>query len=286
MLYVDLTVQGLVQGSMYALVAVGLTLVYGLLRVLHVAHAGLYTLGAYIGVLVTNATGSLALAFVVAIVVVGLAGMAIYRLLYEPILDQPPYVPLIASIGLFIALQELFRLVFGPYGLTFDQPPISGSLVLGPLRLQWVQVATLGAAAVCLGGLAVLAARTRVGVAWRATVNDRQMAESFGIRTIRVRYLNFFIGSALAAVAGVLVAMLNNFVEPTMGAVPSYKMLAIIVLGGLGSVPGTLIAALALGVLESFGTIYIGDLLDRDAIAFLFLIAMLMVRPRGLLGKV
>lgn len=285
MLYLDLTLQGLVQGSMYALIAVGLTLVYGLLRILHVAHAALYTLGAYIGVLVTNATGSLALAVLVAVVVVGLAGMAIYRLLYEPILERPPYVPLIASIGLFIAMQEAFRLVFGPYGLTFDQAPLAGSLVLGPVRLEWTQVATLLTALVSLGGLALLATRTRIGIAWRATVNDRQVAESFGIRTIRVRYLNFFIGSGLAALAGILVAMLNNLVEPTMGAVPSYKMLAIIVLGGLGSVPGTLVAALALGVLESFGTIYIGDLLDRDAIAFLFLIAVLMLRPRGLLGK-
>lgn len=285
MLYLDLTLNGLVQGSMYALIAVGLTLVYGLLRVLHVAHAGLYTLGAYIGVIVTNATGSLVLAAVVAILVTGLAGMAIYRLLYEPILDKPPYVPLIASIGLFIALQEAFRLVFGPYGLTFDEPPLPGTVVLGPVRLQWTEVATLVAAAACLGGLALLATRTRIGIAWRATVNDRRVAESFGIRTIRVRYLNFFIGSGLAALAGILVAMLNNLVEPTMGAVPSYKMLAIIVLGGLGSVPGTLVAALALGVLESFGTVYVGELLDRDAIAFLFLIVMLMIRPRGLLGR-
>jgi branched-chain amino acid transport system permease protein len=111
------------------------------------------------------------------------------------------------------------------------------------------------------------------------------MAESFGIDVAKVRYLNFFIGSALAAVAGCLVAVLNNFVEPTMGSVPSYKALAIIVLGGLGNVRGTLVAALALGVIESFGTIYLGQLLDRDALAFAFLILVLMVRPQGLFGK-
>jgi branched-chain amino acid transport system permease protein len=111
------------------------------------------------------------------------------------------------------------------------------------------------------------------------------MARSFGIDIERVRWLNFFIGSALAAAAGVMVALLNNLVEPTMGAVPSYKALAIIVLGGLGSVRGTLAASLALGVIESFGTIYLGHLLDRDAIAFAFLILVLMVRPQGLLAR-
>ncbi|MFA5903444.1 MAG: branched-chain amino acid ABC transporter permease, partial [Desulfobacula sp.] len=102
---------------------------------------------------------------------------------------------------------------------------------------------------------------------------------------ITVRYFIFFTGSALAAVAGILVALLSNLVEPTMGAVPSYKSLAIIVLGGLGNVLGTLIASLVLGVIESFGTIYVGDLLDRDAIAFAFLIIVLMIKPTGIFSS-
>lgn len=285
LLFLDLMVQGLIQGAMYALIAVGLTLVYGLLRILHVAHAGLYTLGGYIAVLATNALGSVWLAALIAVPLVGLLGMAIYRLLYEPILDKPPYVALIASIGLFICMEEAFRLVFGPYGNSFEQAPFEGVVEIGPLFIQNAQLATVVLAFVLIGGLALLAARSRIGVAWRATVSDPQIARSFGIDTLKVRYLNFFIGSALAAVAGILVALLNNFVEPTMGSVPSYKMLAIIVLGGLGSLRGTLVAALALGVLESFGTIYIGHLLDRDAIAFLFLIVILMIRPQGLLGR-
>ena len=116
-------------------------------------------------------------------------------------------------------------------------------------------------------------------------VSDPDIASSFGIDIEKVRYLNFFIGSALAALAGVMVGLLNNLVEPTMGAVPAYKALAIIVLGGLGSVRGTLVASLGLGVIESFGTIYVGHLLDRDAIAFAFLILVLMLRPRGLLVR-
>jgi branched-chain amino acid transport system permease protein len=284
-LALELFVQGLVQGSIYALIAVGLTLVYGLLRILHVAHAGLFTLGGYLGVLVTNGTGSLSLALVTAMLAVGVAGMAIYRLCYRPILDKPPYVALIASIGLFIAMEEVFRLVFGPYGISYENPPLQAPLDFLGIRLTQAEVVTMAGALVLLGVLAVLAARTRIGLAWRATVTDPQMAESFGVDIDRVRYVNFFVGSALAAAAGVMVALLNNLVEPTMGSVPSYKALAIIVLGGLGSVPGTLLAALGLGVIESYGTIYLGRFLDRDALAFAFLITVLMLRPQGLLGR-
>ncbi|MCP4328278.1 MAG: branched-chain amino acid ABC transporter permease [Alphaproteobacteria bacterium] len=285
MLYVDLFIQGLVQGSIYALIAVGLTLVYGLLRILHVAHAGLFTLGGYFGVLITNQTGSLGLAVFVAMIVVGAIGMAIYRLAYQPILDQPPYVALIASIGLFIAMEEIYRLTFGPYGLSYTNPPLQGSIGFAGLSLRSAEVVTIVGAFVMVTVLAVLSSRTRVGIAWRATVTDPQMAESFGVNIIKVRYLNFFLGTALAAAAGVMVALLNNLVEPTMGSVPSYKALAIIVLGGLGNVKGTLIASIALGVIESFGTIYLGSILDRDAIAFAFLIVVLMIRPQGLFGR-
>ncbi len=285
MLAFELTMQGLVQGSIYALIAVGLTLVYGLLRILHVAHAALFTLGGDFGVLGTNATGSFGLAIVVAMVAVGGLGMLVYRFCYEPILARPPYVALIASIGLFVALEEVFRLVFGPYGISYTAPPLTASVTLASMNLKQAEIMVMAGVIVLIGGLAILAQRTRIGIAWRATVTDPAMAQSFGIDVIKVRYLNFFIGSALAAAAGVMVALLNNLVEPTMGSVPSYKALAIIVLGGLGDVRGTLIAALALGVVESFGTIYLGTILDRDAIAFVFLILVLMVRPQGLFGR-
>ena len=282
MLYLELFIQGLLQGSIYALIAVGLTIVYGLLRILHVAHAGLYTLGGYFGVLVFNITGSLALGGVVAMLGVGIFGIIIYRLCYEPILDQPPYVPLIASIGLFIAMEELYRILFGSYGVTYTNPPLQEMMPVGGIYLRQGEWVTILASIVLIGGLAWLSRRTRLGLAWRATVTDAEMAESFGIDPIRVRYLNFFIGSILAGAAGMIVGILNNLVEPTMGSVPSYKALAIIVLGGLGSVRGTLVAALSLGVIESFGTIYLGEVLNRDAIAFVFLILVLMVRPKGM----
>ncbi len=285
MLAFELLLQGLVQGSIYALIAVGLTLVYGLLRILHVAHAGLFTLGGYIGVLVTNATGSLLLSLLVAMPAMGLLGIAIYRTCYQPLLDRPPYVALIASIGLFIMMEELFRLVFGPYGLSYTAPPLQDPVAILGVNLKQAELAAMVGAVVLIGGLALLAGRTRIGTASRATVTDPKMAEAFGVNIARIRDLNFFIGSALAASAGVIVALLNNLVEPTMGSVPSYKALAIIVLGGLGDLRGTLVAALALGVIEAFGTIYLGNILDRDAIAFAFLIAVLMIRPQGLFGK-
>jgi branched-chain amino acid transport system permease protein len=284
MLYLELLMQGLIYGSMYAMIAVGLTLVYGLLRILHVAHAALFTLGAYLGLLITNGTGSLILAMLFSAVIVGMGGMLMYRLCYQPILDRPPYVALIVSIGLFIAMEEIFRLVFGPYGLTYTHPPLQSQITLLGINLRTAEIGMVVMAVTLLGSLSYLSQNTRIGIAWRATVDDPEIAKSFGIDTIKVRYLNFFIGSALAAVAGIFISLLSNLVEPTMGAVPSYKGLAIIVLGGLGNVKGTLIASLLLGIIEAFGTIYIGSFLDRDAIAFAFLIVVLMIRPRGLIS--
>lgn len=285
MLYLELLLQGIVQGSIYALIALGLTLVYGLLRILHVAHAALFTLGAYLGVIITNYTGSLVFSLIVSMLIVGIVGMAIYKFAYEPLLTKPPYVSLIASIALFIASEEIFRIVFGPYGLSYTTPPLQGSIELfNGFYLKYAEILVIGLSVVILSILAWFSSKTRLGISWRATVTDPKMASAFGVNSQNVRYLNFFIGSALAAAAGILVALLNNLVEPTMGSVPSYKALAIIVLGGLGSVRGTLIASMVIGITESFGTIYLGHILDRDALAFGLLILILMVRPQGLFG--
>ena len=283
--YIDLTVNGLIYGCMYAMMALGLTLVYGLLRVLHIAHATVFALGAFIGVVVANWTNSLVLAFLVSIAIASLVGVAIYRLVYQSMLDKPPYVPMIASMGILIFMEDGMRIMFGEQGLTFNNNPYYVQTIdFFGVTVNMVQIAIVVAAVVLLTGFTLFTTRTRIGIGWRATVSVPKIATSFGVDAIKVRYLNFFIGSTLAAIAGVLIALLNNFVEPTMGFVISYKGLAIIVLGGLGSVRGTLIASIILGVIESFGTIFIGDFLDRDAIAFLFLIIILMVRPKGFAG--
>ena len=283
MYYLELAVVGLVWGCTYAMMALGLTLVYGLLRILHIAHATVFTLGAYIGVLTANVAGSLLLAFPAAMLVAGIVGPLIYRLVYEPILHQPPYIALIASIGVLIAMEDAFRILFGPYGLSFVVNPWFTTIYgAGGITLNVVQIWMVAAAIVLISGFALFSSATRAGVAWRATVSDPPIASSFGVDVIRVRYIAFFIASCLAAVAGVLVGLLNNLVEPGMGNIVSYKGLAIIVLGGLGNVIGTLVASVVLGVVESFGTVYLGNLLDRDAIAFFFLVVVLMIRPQGL----
>lgn len=286
MYYVDLLVIGLVWGCTYAMMALGLTLVYGLLRILHVAQATVFTLGAYCGLLTANHTGSLLLAFVAAVGSACVAGPLIYRWVYEPLLDRPPFVPLVASIGLLIAMEDGFRLLFGPYGLSFSANPwFATRLALGGVALNAVQLALVVSAVLAILVLAFVATRTRLGVGLRATVSDPQMAETFGVNPSRVRLVTFVVASALAGVAGLLVGMLNNLVEPGMGGLIAYKGLAIIVLGGLGNVAGTLVASLLFGVIESLGSVTLDKVMDRDAVAFTFMIAVLLIRPHGLLGK-
>jgi branched-chain amino acid transport system permease protein len=283
--FVDLAISGIVFGCMYALMAVGLTLVYGLLRILHIAHAAVFALGAYVTVLIANATGSILLGFLAAIVVTPMFGMAIYRLLYQPLLQYRPDVPMIASLGLLVFMQDGFRILFGEQGVTFLNNPLAIETVdLAGITLNYAQIAVLVVTALIFIALHLFTTRTRIGVAWRATVTNPRIAASFGVDAVRVRYLNFAIGSALAGIAGGLIALLNNFVDPTIGYVVSYKALAIIVLGGLGSVRGTLIASLVIALVESYGTIFVGSYLNRDAIAFLALILLLMARPQGFTG--
>lgn len=285
MYYVDLAVTGISFGCMYAMMAVGLTLVYGLLRILHVAHAAVFALGAYITVLAANASGSIAVGFIAAVLITPIFGMAIYRLLYEPLLKFRPDVPMIASVGLLVFMQDAFRIAFGEQGVTFRSNAITfKTFNFSGVSVSAVQIAIVLTSVVVFTGLHLFTTRTRIGVGWRATVSKPQIAASFGVDPIKVRYMNFAIGSALAAVAGGLVALLNNLVDPSIGAVVSYKALAIIVLGGLGSVRGTLVASLVLGLVEAYGTIFIGAWLDRDAIAFLALILLLMIRPQGFSG--
>jgi branched-chain amino acid transport system permease protein len=283
--YIDLLVTGITFGCMYAMMSVGLTLVYGMLRILHVAHAAVFALGAYVTVLAANYTGSIALGFLAAVVVTPVFGMAIYRLLYEPLLKYHRDVPMIASLGLLVLMQDAFRIFFGEQGVTFRNSALSFTTykVFG-LTVSAPQLAIVATAAVTFVGLHLFTTRTRIGVGWRATVSRPDIATSFGVDPIKVRYLNFAIGSALAAVAGGLVALMNNLVDPATVTIVTYKAIAIIVLGGLGSVRGTLIASLVLGIVEAYGTVFIGAYLDRDAIAFLVLIVLLLIKPEGFTG--
>ena len=284
-LILNLASQGVINGAIYALIAIGLAMVFGLLRILHIAHAGLFALGGYLGLVVTNATGIFAVGLVTSMAAVSLCGVLMYRFCYEPILDRPPYVPLIASVGMFLAIEELLRLVFGDHGLSYKVPSMAGALDLLGMRIKYSEAAVVLMACLLLAALALFATRTRVGMAWRATVSEPRMAASCGVSLRQVRYLNFAIGSAFAAAAGVMVGVLNNLVEPSMGAIPSYKALAIIVLGGFGSMGGTLVAAMLLGLIEAFGATYLSRYLDRDSIAFAAMLVVLLLKPEGLFGS-
>lgn len=278
----------MVLASTYMLMAVGLTMVYGVLKILHIAHAAMYTLGAFIGLLVFTWVGNFWVALLVAMLASGVMGVLIYRGVYYYMLDAPRTVPLIASVGMFVMLTDLLQKDFlmGPYQKAL---PVGGA---GMPRLQTAlfsltpkQMLILVVTIALLAIVYLILTRTRIGLGWQAAALDREMAGAVGVNLNRVVALNFFLGSALAGAAGVLVGVYNNSVFATMGDLPSYKAFIIIVLGGMGSLPGTIIASLILAIVENFLVASVGYVLPRDAIAFLVLILMLMFRPHGLLGR-
>lgn len=276
---------GLAIGSVYVLIALGLTMVYGVLRILHIAHAGVYALGAYVGLLVFRVVPNFWFSLVLTMVVCSLAGVIVQRYLYMPLLALPRIVPLIASIGLFIAMEEIFRLIAGPYIISFPADPGLGSIQWGVVRITSNQLLVFLVTFALLVILWFIMRRTKLGLAMQATSQDLEIASVMGINTERIVATNFLIGSALAGAAGVLVGVYFNSVYPTMGSIPAYKALAIIVLGGLGSIPGTVLGGLLIGLGETM-VLGLTDIpFPRDALAFIIMIPILMFRPYGLLGK-
>lgn len=276
---------GIATGAVYALTTLGLTMIYGVLRVLHVAHAGVYALGAYAGVVAFRLSGSFWVSLVVAMAACALAGVLMERILYAPLLHLPRIVPLIASIGLFIAMEEAFRIVAGPYALAYDAEIRFPGLALGPLRLSAPQSLIFTVTLLLLGLLWLLLSRSTVGLAMRATSMDADTTSSFGVNTRMIVTLNFAIGSALAGAAGALIGVYDNQVWPTMGSIPAYKCLAIVVLGGLGNIPGSVLASFLIGLAETLMIGVVAIPFPRDALAFVAMILVLMFRPHGLLGK-
>jgi branched-chain amino acid transport system permease protein len=272
-----------VVGSLYALIALGPCLVYGLMRVLDIANAAALTLGAYLTLLVFQSTGSVLAGLALAVVSAGAAGGQLPRTHNQPILAPGPIITLVTSIGLYIAADEVFRLVFGPLqqsvGATVPLPTvrIGGAVVTGVDML--ILVSGLG----LLVGTWLVLSRTRYGVLWRAVAQDRDIAATVGINSKRVIAMVFVIGYALSAFAGVLLSLKYDAVLPTMGDIPAYKMLAIIILGGLGSPLGTIAAAILVGLVETAVVARFGFVIPRDAIAFAALVIVLLVRPQGLI---
>jgi len=276
---------GIAVGSVYALISLGLTMVYGILRILHVAHAGIYALGAYVGLLSFRLIGDFWLSLLCGMAGAAIAGYIVERFLYTPLLHLPRIAPLIVSIGLFTAMEEAFRIVAGPHTLTYNAPIGLGDITIGSFRLTETQVLILLVTLAILIFLWAFLTKTRMGLAMRACAQDAETTSSFGVNVSAIIAMNFLIGSAMAGAAGVLIGVYDNQVWPTMGSIPAYKALAIVVLGGLGNIPGTVLASIIVGLAETF---FIGVLaipFPRDAVAFLAMILVLMFKPYGLLGK-
>ena len=284
-LLIEQLLNGMAMGSIYALVTLGLALVYGIMRILHVAHAAVFTIGAYVGLFLFNVTGSLAFAFVGSMACCAGAGVMIERFIYFPLMKYPPYVPLIGSIAVMLAVEEACRLVAGPYILTFPAKLPFPEVYLGDIHITSAQLAVYVITALVLLVLWYITSRTELGLAMRAASQDMTIAGAMGMNSHVIVTITFVMGSAIAAIAGILVGIYYNQVYPTMGAVPAYKTLALIVVGGLGSVPGAVIASLLLGLAETLLIGYANIPLPRDALAFIAMILVLMWRSEGLLGS-
>jgi branched-chain amino acid transport system permease protein len=284
-MFIEQLLNGIAMGSIYALMALGLALVYGIMRILHVAHAAVFTVGAYAGLLLFGLTGSLIFAFLGSMVICSALGALIERFIYFPLMKYPPYVPLIASIAVMLSLEEVLRLIAGPYILTFPAKLPFPDLSVGGVTISSTLLAVYAITALVLLVLWYITTRTELGLAMRATSQDIAISGAMGINSHRIKSLTFVLGSSIAAIAGILVGIYYNQVYPTMGTVPAYKTLAIIVVGGLGSVPGAVIAALLLGIGETLLIGYANIPLPRDALAFIAMIGVLMWRSEGLLGS-
>ena len=284
-LFIEQFLNGLGAGAMYALITLGLALIYGVMKILHVAHASVYTAGAYMGLYIFLSTGSVLIAVIVSMAFCSVLGVLIERYIYYPLLKYPPYVPLISSIALLIAIEEFCRLVAGPEVRTFPAAlPFPSAVVCG-VTISSTLMAVYCLTVIILIALWLLMTKTELGLAMRAVAQDMETAASLGVNTQRTVALTFVIGSAIAAIDGILMGIYYNQVYPMMGEVPAYKTLALIVVGGMGSVPGAVLASLLLGLGETFLIGYANIPLPRDALAFIAMIVILMWKPTGLLGK-
>jgi branched-chain amino acid transport system permease protein len=277
-------VNGVMLGAVYALIAIGYTLIFGVLGMLHLAHGEVFMLGAFVGLLVATAySGNVMLALAAAMLATGLLGVLIERVAFRPLRGAHHLAPLATTIGAGIALQETARWYFGPEQKGFPSTIAVTLWELGPLRVSSVQVFILAAALVLMAAVSVFLARTRAGRAVRATAEDPIVAGLLGVNVSAVIVLVFFVASALAGAAGVLVGLAYNSVHPFIGVQMGIKGLVVMLLGGLGNVPGAMVGGLVLGILEVLGVAYFASSY-RDAFAFGAVMLMMLLRPEGLLG--
>jgi branched-chain amino acid transport system permease protein len=283
---------GITWGSIYALIALGYTMVYGVLRLINFAHGEVYMIGAMTGYYAAHAFGfasepslwGLVVVLAVSMIACGILGAAIERIAYRPLRGAGRLAPLITAIGVSLLLQNTGQLVFGADPKFF--PPLLEShevLRAGGVAVSNIQITVLLTALLLMAALEFIVQRTRFGRAMRAVSYDAPAAALMGVPVDRVIAGTFVLGSMLAAAAGILVGLSNPKIEPLMGLMPGLKAFVAAVLGGIGSVPGAMVGGLLLGVIETLVTGYLSSTY-RDAIAFVILIAILLFRPTGLFG--
>jgi branched-chain amino acid transport system permease protein len=307
-LFVQLTVNGLTLGSLYALIALGHSLVYGILKLLNFAHGDVYMVGAFVGYGVLVAfDGPLSpnialfplilLMFLVAMLAAGFLGVAIERFAYRPLRDAPRLAPLISALGVSFFLQNSALLLLGAEFRSYDSfllgsdqpqlfvpgPLVDAVFVVNGVNVQLVQVLVMVMTVALMLALTVLVARSKLGKAMRATAFDREAAAMMGIDTDRVIASTFFIGSVLAGAAGVMFGLLFSQVFHLMGFLAGLKGFTAAVVGGIGSIPGAMLGGLLVGLTEAYSAGYLGGRWS-DLTVFAILIGVLLVRPTGLLG--
>ncbi|MDW7674203.1 MAG: branched-chain amino acid ABC transporter permease [Bacillota bacterium] len=276
---------GLALGSIYALTAIGFTMVYGIIGLINFAHGDIYMMGAFFALTaLTVLQLPLLPAFVFGMVGAALLGVLMSRIAYKPLFKAARINLFLCAIGAAIFLENYAMLTWGPQTNSF--PPVftnTNFQMLG-MNVSSLQLFILGISVVFMSGLTILVTKTKIGRAMRSTAQDMDTARLMGVNTDRIVYLTFAIGSALGAAAGILVGMYYKAVFPMMGFMPGLKAFSAAVLGGIGSIPGAMLGGMLLGVAESMGAAYISSGF-RDGIAFIVLILVLLLRPAGLLGK-
>jgi branched-chain amino acid transport system permease protein len=283
---------GITWGSIYALVALGYTMVYGVLKLINFAHGEVYMVGAMAGYYAAHALGlaqapslgSLVLVLLLSMAACALLGALIERVAYRPLRGAGRLAPLITAIGVSLLLQNAGQIVFGADPKFFPALLRSREVIrAGGVAVSNIQLTVLVTALVLMAGLQYVVRRTRFGRAMRAVSYDAPAAALMGVPVDRVILGTFVVGSMLAAAAGILVGLSNPKIDPLMGLMPGLKAFVAAVLGGIGSVPGAMAGGLLLGVIETFVTAYLSSTY-RDAIAFVILVVILLFRPTGLFG--
>lgn len=299
-IFIQQVINGLVLGCVYAIVAIGYTMVYGILQLINFAHGALVMIGAMVAYTAISLLAGSGLPPVV-VVLIGtgcsipvcvVLGYLLDRIAYRPLRRAPRLAPLITAIGMNIILQYLALLVWGRNPLAYPQIIKVENFDIGGATITSVQIAIMLISTLLMAGLALLIYRTRLGTAMRATAQNLQVAGLMGIDANRIIALTFIIGAGLAAVAGVMVGTYYGIAHYTMGGNLGLKAFAAAVLGGIGNVPGAMLGGILLGLVEALGAGYIGDLTNnvfgsnyQDVFAFIVLIAVLVLRPQGILGE-